>query len=79
VRRPPRAGDGRWSLLDAWTGVRYDAPRATLSVGPRKGTYPFVTGAAWGTVTVHADGTAKFEVIGGALPPGTHVEVDATR
>jgi non-lysosomal glucosylceramidase len=67
-----------WSLLDAWTGVRYDAPAGLLRVGPRPGRFPFVTGTAWGAVVVDADGTASAEVIGGALPAGTRVEVDAT-
>lgn len=62
-----------WSLLDAYTGLRYDATTRRIRVGDRPGTFPFVAGTAWGTVTV-ADGAASLRILGGTLDVDT-VEV----
>ncbi|ETK34968.1 GH116 family glycosyl hydrolase [Microbispora sp. ATCC PTA-5024] len=63
-----------WSLLDAYTGFRYDATARRLRVGPRPGRFPFVAGTAWGTVTVAGDGRVTLDVLGGELPAGLIVE-----
>ncbi len=55
-----------WSLLDAYTGVSYDATTGRLRVGRRPGRYPFVAGTGWGVVTVTGDG-AHVEVLGGTV------------
>jgi hypothetical protein len=63
-----------WSLLDAYTGFRFDATTGALRVGPRVGRFPFVAGTGWGTVTVTADRAASIELRGGHLDV-TSVEV----
>ncbi|MBO3749620.1 hypothetical protein J5X84_26375 [Streptosporangiaceae bacterium NEAU-GS5] len=57
-----------WSLLDAYTGVSYDATTRRLRTGSRPGRFPFVAGGAWGAVTIAEDGTATVDVLGGKLP-----------
>jgi uncharacterized protein (DUF608 family) len=64
-----------WSMLDAYTGLTYDAPARRLRIGPRPGRFPFVAGTGWGTVTVAPDGTARLDVLGGTLPTDLSVEV----
>jgi non-lysosomal glucosylceramidase len=68
-----------WSLLDAYTGVSYDATTGHLRVGRRPGRFPFVAGTGWGTVTIAVDGTAHIEVLGGALPRGIEVRLPERR
>jgi uncharacterized protein (DUF608 family) len=64
-----------WSLLDAYTGFRYDATRRRLRVGRRPGRFPFVAGTGWGTITVTVGGTATIDILGGELPPDLTVDL----
>jgi uncharacterized protein (DUF608 family) len=64
-----------WSLLDAYTGVGYDATTRRLRVGRRPGRFPFVAGTGWGTVTVTGDGTATLDILGGELPPDLAIDL----
>ncbi|WP_433045249.1 GH116 family glycosyl hydrolase [Dactylosporangium sp. CS-033363] len=45
-----------WSLLTAWTGVRFDATAGTRTAGARPGRYPYVAGTSWGSLEVGMDG-----------------------
>ena len=60
-----------WSVLEALSGVRYDAPRRQLAVGRRGGEatwrLPFATGSAWGTCERLPSGGYLVECLGGQL------------
>ncbi|MDW5597960.1 GH116 family glycosyl hydrolase [Conexibacter stalactiti] len=63
-----------WSVLEALTGYRYDALGARVAVSGRTGSFPFLAGSAWGTLTVR-DNAVEFATAWGEAPLGS-VEVD---
>jgi non-lysosomal glucosylceramidase len=60
-----------WTVLEALSGVRYDAHTQRLSLGRQGDTgawrLPFVIGSAWGTCERFADGAFEVRCLGGEL------------
>jgi uncharacterized protein (DUF608 family) len=60
-----------WTVLEAASGVRYDATRRRLTVRPpaatAHGRYPFVIAGGWGTVDTQTPGRLSLSVRGGSV------------
>jgi len=53
-----------WGAINAWTGMRYSAPKGTLTFSAKhEGTFLWSVGKAWGLVTIK-DGKATVETLG---------------
>jgi uncharacterized protein (DUF608 family) len=79
-----------WSVLEALSGARYDAPREQLSLGradqDEAWTLPFATGPAWGTCEYRPGAGFAVRCLGGeltvsrvVLPSGAVVTYDVPR
>jgi non-lysosomal glucosylceramidase len=56
-----------FSVLEAYTGARYDAWAARLRIGRGADRYPLLAGTGWGEVTSSAH-AASVQVLGGEIP-----------
>jgi uncharacterized protein (DUF608 family) len=60
-------GAAAWSLLEAYTGFRYDALRSQVTVASKSMRFPFVAGTGWGTIDIDDAGVVTLHCQGGVV------------